>query len=105
METERPDTPPKPRSAGDPVAVASRAPRAESRPRMTPLTGTSPRAAGLAARERLERYGVNTLSDAGLLTILAGSNAAGPPTRCPTSSGRCRPCPRRAPATSCASPA
>ena len=39
--------------------------RAESRPRTTPLAGTDPGGAGLAARERLERYGVNTLSDAG----------------------------------------
>ena len=39
---------------------------------MTYLTGTGPRAAGLVARERLERHGVGTLSDAELLTILAG---------------------------------
>ena len=41
---------------------------------MTPLTGTGSRAAGLVARERLERHGVNALSDAELLTILAGPN-------------------------------
>ena len=39
---------------------------------MTSVTGTNPRAAGLLARERLDRHGVNTLSDAELLTILAG---------------------------------
>ena len=39
---------------------------------MTPLAGTGPRAAGLVAPERLERHGVGTLSDADLLTILAG---------------------------------
>ena len=72
---------------------------------MTPLAGTGPRAAGLVARERLERHGVSTLSDAELLTILAGPTAAGPPTRFSTSAGRCRPCPRRAPATSRASTA
>ena len=43
---------------------------------MTPLTGTNPRAAGLVARERLERHGVNTLSDAELLAILAGPNGS-----------------------------
>ena len=36
---------------------------------MTSSTGTNPRAAGLVARERLERHGVNTLSDAELLAI------------------------------------
>ena len=41
---------------------------------MTPLTGTNPRAAGLVARERLERHGVNTLSDAKLLAILSDPN-------------------------------
>ena len=41
---------------------------------MTPLTGTNPRAAGLVARKRLEQHGVSTLSDAELLTILAGPN-------------------------------
>ena len=41
---------------------------------MTSSTGTNPRAAGLVARERLERHGVNTLSDAELLAILAGPN-------------------------------
>ena len=39
---------------------------------MTSITGTNPRAAGLVARERLDRHGVSTLSDAELLTILAG---------------------------------
>ncbi len=39
---------------------------------MTSPAGTGPRAAGLVARERLERHGVGTLSDAELLTILAG---------------------------------
>ena len=43
---------------------------------MTPLTGTGPRAAGLIARERLERHGVSTLSDAELLTILAGPSGS-----------------------------
>ena len=43
---------------------------------MTPLTGTGPRAAGLVARERLEQHGVSTLSDAELLTILAGPNGS-----------------------------
>ncbi len=37
-----------------------------------PPAGTGPHAAGLFARERLERHGVGTLSDAELLTILAG---------------------------------
>ena len=41
-----------------------------------PLTGTGPRAAGLVARERLERRGVSALSDAELLTILAGPNGS-----------------------------
>ena len=39
---------------------------------MRPPAGTGPHAAGLFARERLERHGVGTLSDAELLTILAG---------------------------------
>ena len=43
---------------------------------MTPPAGTGPRAAGLVARERLERHGVSTLSDAELLTILAGPNGS-----------------------------
>ena len=43
---------------------------------MTSSTGTNPRAAGLVARERLERHGVNTLSDAELLTMLAGPNGS-----------------------------
>ena len=43
---------------------------------MTPLTGTGPRAARLVARERLERHDVSTLSDAELLTILAGPNGS-----------------------------
>ena len=63
--------------AGGPAAVAPR-PRAERRPRMTPLTGTNPRAAGLVARKRLEQHGVSTLSDAELLTILAGPNGGRP---------------------------
>ena len=41
---------------------------------MTSSTGTGPRAAGLVARERLERHGVNTLSDAELPAILADPN-------------------------------
>ena len=41
---------------------------------MTPLAATGPRGAGLVARERLERHGVGTLSDAELLTILTGPN-------------------------------
>ena len=41
---------------------------------MTSSTGTDPRAAGLVARERLERHGVSTLSDPELLGILAGPN-------------------------------
>ena len=41
---------------------------------MTLLTGTNRRTAGLVARERLERHGVSALSDAELLTILAGPN-------------------------------
>ena len=41
---------------------------------MTSSTGTNPAAAGLVARERLERHGVSTLSDAELLTI---ANALG----------------------------
>ena len=45
---------------------------------MTPLTGTNPRAAGLVARKRLEQHGVSTLSDAELLTILAGPNGGRP---------------------------
>ena len=43
---------------------------------MTSSTGTNPHAAGLVARERLERHGVSTLSDAELLTILAGPNGS-----------------------------
>ncbi len=42
---------------------------------MTSSSGTNPRVAGLVARERLEQRGVNTLSDAGLLTILAALNS------------------------------
>ena len=45
---------------------------------MTPVVGTGPRAAGLVAPERLERHGVGTLSDAELLTILAGPAASRP---------------------------
>ena len=41
---------------------------------MTSSTGTDPRAVGRLARERLERHGVSTLSDAELLTI---ANALG----------------------------
>ena len=43
---------------------------------MTSSTGTNPRAAGLVARERLEQHGVNTLSDAELLAMLAGPNGS-----------------------------
>lgn len=39
---------------------------------MTSSSGTDPPAAGLVARERLERHGADTLTDAELLTILAG---------------------------------
>ena len=41
---------------------------------MTSSAGTNPRAADVVVPERLERHGVNTLSDAGLLTIPAGPN-------------------------------
>ena len=41
---------------------------------MTSSSGTDPPAAGLVARERLERHGADTLTDAELLTILAGLN-------------------------------
>ena len=44
---------------------------------MTSSTGTNPRAAGLVARGRLERHGVSTLSDAGLLAILAAGPNGG----------------------------
>ncbi len=43
---------------------------------MSRAAGTNLRPAGLVARERLERHGVGTLSDAELLTILAGPSGS-----------------------------
>ena len=61
---------------------------------MTPPAGTGPRAAGFVARERLERHGVGTLSDAELLTILAGPAGSRAADAVLGECGRCRPCPK-----------
>ena len=84
--------------AGDPAAVAAR-PRAERRPRMTSSTGTNPRA-DFVVWKRRER-----LSDAGLRAILAGPDGGRIADAVLDECGWCRPCPGRAPPTSCASTA
>ncbi|MCY3843857.1 MAG: hypothetical protein OXH69_09990 [Acidobacteria bacterium] len=72
---------------------------------MTSSTGTDPRAAGLDARERLERHGVSTLRDAELRTTLAGANGGRTTDVVQGECGAVQAFPGRAPATSRASTA